>query len=470
MNKKTIRIFQISFVIGVMALAAMPLTIRLSAKAKGIFASNSKIQALNLNSLSVANGSPFNKNSDSKLANVAELAKPQTYANLPVGSVSSYPVQNSWGTVLLIPQFHRYPGTALADSSNDSAQVAQSQIYDIMSYVNKQYGIKFAMAEGDLYGPVPNEKITSLTDKISLRNEFSSGLDQLKKEIGDNPSPADQQLLNDSTRLLATLDREIILQGAPYKLKAEGGNVNLYGSEVKSTQDKSATIVRNYIYLQDREKTLVQGNISQSSGLLSMLKSGKSQAVGALSVNPLNLGSQMNFGTQVGVGSKTNSTLAKLYQQLLSRTQNGGNSLESDFITVESQASASGDSSLLGVLAKLRDTYYKIKDNQVKGELSANKNSPSRQDNPYSGITDSNVIKSKLNESEKQIQSVVIDQRNVETAENFAQGLKAENTDIGFLQFGAGHEAGLIEQLNKQGLSVVVVTPTEVANRPDNEK
>ncbi|MEK7097573.1 MAG: hypothetical protein AAB906_01880, partial [Patescibacteria group bacterium] len=49
---------------------------------------------------------------------------------------------------------------------------------------------------------------------------------------------------------------EIILQGAPYKLKAEGADLTFYGAEVESTREEGKVIVRDYIYLNDRINNL----------------------------------------------------------------------------------------------------------------------------------------------------------------------------------------------------------------------
>jgi hypothetical protein len=139
---------------------------------------------------------------------------------LPIGKITLHPVQNSKGTAIYLPQVHRNPGSSISDPINNSAEIAQRQIYDIISYLVKNKNIKFAMAEGDIYGKVPQEKI-----------------DLLKNKIGSGG--------NSNTR-------EINLAGAPYRLKAEGVDFTLYGGETKSTYDQSADIVRDYIYLSDR--------------------------------------------------------------------------------------------------------------------------------------------------------------------------------------------------------------------------
>ena len=58
----------------------------------------------------------------------------------------------------------------------------------------------------------------------------------------------------------------------------------------------------------------------------------------------------------------------------------------------------------------------------------------------------------------KKLNEIVLNQRNKETAENFSKGLWETNNNVGVLQFGAAHTKGLIRELNKQGLTVIVIT------------
>ncbi len=215
-------------------------------------------------------------------------------AGLPASSVTFYSTPAAKGVAIYIPQVHKNPGSQAADVSNNDAEIAQNQIYKIISFLTRQTGIKYVMTEGEMYGPVPQAKLDSLR----------SNLHKLEQ--------------NKNSQEARILEREVILKGAAHKLKAEGENFALYGAENKDTYEKSAKIVRNYVATRSKD-------------------------------------------------------------------------------------------------------------------------------------------------SARQIQAVVVDQRNKETAENFAKGLTAEKTEVGILQFGAGHKKGLVAELQSQGLSVIVITPNEVS-------
>ncbi|KKR22011.1 MAG: hypothetical protein UT48_C0001G0024 [Parcubacteria group bacterium GW2011_GWE2_39_37] len=358
------------------------------------------------------------------------LINSKTYKDLPVGEVKSYEAKNAWGTAIFIPQNHRYPGTNPADKINDSAEAAQNQIYDIISFLNEKYGIKFVMAEGDLYGKVPQDKINELSQRINDRNLFADQVSVLKTEMKNqniDPTIIDD-FSNSADLYIKSLDREIILQGAPYKMKSEGKNISLFGSEVRATQEESAVIVRNYIYQQDRQKAL---NGSQAKT----------------------------------IASNERSSLADAYAMLLSKRGTKNNSLESSFNRLEKLTT--GNSYLNGMIAETEKTYLSIKNVDKKV---AKVSSPARTENPYEGINDPKKIQTLVSESEEKIQKVVIDRRNVETAENFADLLKSNGTDIGILQYGAGHEEGLIKELNKQGINVIMVKADEVLERENVPK
>jgi len=375
----------------------------------------------------------------SPLVDYTSLADLQSYAHLPVGKVSSYEHPDAWGTAILIPQTHRYPGTDAADQANDSAEIAQAQIYETLSYLHEQFRVDFMMAEGDLYGEVPEGKISKLTEKISLRDRFSAQIETLKHEFQkESIDPAaERDFFKHADQFVASLDREIILEGAPYRLKAEREDITLFGSENKATREEGAVVVRDYIYLKDR--------------------------LGELTSVP----DQRNRGFTKRSG-RTHE-LSEVYALLLSQNRNPGQSLESDLASLESLASFRGEDDLGILLAECKDTYQTIQRlRKQEEEETVSVPLPSREDNPYQSIRSPQEIQALLAETEQKIEEIVVVKRNQEVAENFARALKAEDTTIGILQFGAGHESGLIQELNEQGLSVIVITPKEVLQRSES--
>lgn len=257
-------------------------------------------------------------------------------SSLPVASTYASNVDNPKGTAILIPQIHRYPGSNVTDPLNDNAESAQKEAYQIMSYLTQNDNINLIMAEGDLYGPVSQEKINNLAQEINLRNLLAQF---------------------NFTSLVNLLDRDIFLAGAPYILKAKNNDINLYGGETESVYNESANIVRNYVYLTDRKTQLENGIRTTTS--------------------PLAL--------------KSNTSL------------------------------------------------------------------PSRENNPYESINSVSQIDSLIQQSENQIQNVVVDERNKEAAKNFAKALQENKETTGIIQFGEGHEEGLVKELNNAGISVIVI-------------
>ncbi|OGZ29214.1 MAG: hypothetical protein A2427_02960 [Candidatus Nealsonbacteria bacterium RIFOXYC1_FULL_40_7] len=205
---------------------------------------------------------------------------------------------------------------------------------------------------------------------------------------------------------LSLLDREITLAGAASMLKAKNEHVCLYGSEVKKTQDESAEIVRNYIYLEDRKDQL-SGNSSKNSALSAL------QIIGGFQDTP-------------------------------------EKSLENDIHLMLSCPNFT----LRQEAGELEQMYGKIEGLRSNKTVSSN---PKRTDNPYKNIYSIDKIDLLLSETESDINNVVVVKRNKETAENFARALKENDLNEGIIQFGAGHEEGLVEELNKLGISVITV-------------
>lgn len=249
--------------------------------------------------------------------------------NLPIADIERYAVSDAKGVAIFIPQIHRNPGTSVKDPSNNNAVITQNQIYEIIDYMTKELDIRFVASEGDLYGPIDKQKITKIRSLVGSKNKDTN--------------------------------RELILKGAPYKLKAENdSSFVLYGLEEKETREESAAIVKDYIYLNSR---------------LSQLNS----------------------------SSRPNISL-------------------------------------------LKSSY----------------DSPTITKNPYANEYSQAKLKLRVAWREKQINEVIIDRRNKETAVNFARGLEDTNQITGILQFGAGHKERLIKELNKNKISVIVVTPDRV--------
>ncbi len=356
------------------------------------------------------------------------LSNARTYQGMPVGEISSHPVDHALGTAILIPQFHHNPGTDPQEKINDAAETTQQQIYTVLQYLIEQHGIRMVMVEGEIFGNVSQEKIERLAKKIVSRDSFSAQCDTLEQALARDPldPKTEGRLLNKLAQAEKEVDREIILKGAPLVLKAEGASLTLYGSENKKTQEASAKLIRNYIYLNDRAQELARAPRQQKT--TRQLFSGDIQ---------------------------------ELLLQLLSAE--GTDAAAREFSTLTALAQKSNNAQLTKLLKKTEDAFTQLQeqDNSLSINTATNK-TPSRSENPYQNIRSEKEIQELLEDTEEQIDTLVLEQRNSETAENFSKALVESNENVGVLPFGAGHKEGLVRELNARGYSVVVVIPKEV--------
>lgn len=367
-----------------------------------------------------------NKGTNLKLTELADIDSLEKL--VPTTTISEFLVENSQKTALLIPQNHKYPGSKPADKINNSAQNAQQQIYEIISRLHKDYGIDFIMAEGELFGPVEDKKIAGIDRKIEKRDQFATEVKEI--EVLMKKENIDRQVIENFSKsasaYLDHLDREIILEGAPYVYVAKENcdDIEIYGAENEQTRNESKAIVQDYIYEKDR--------LSQLSGTSKSLRSSI-------------LGNSFSLGLS---------------------TQTETSSLERTMDEAENQAMSCGNDSLAKKIDLAQQDYRDLEklDEESTGDPD-NSNLPKRTENPYANINDPEKLKEEMRQTEAKIQQVVIDRRNLETARYFNDALENNGKQTGIIQYGAGHEQGLIEQLNKLGISVIVIKPDEVARR-----
>ncbi|RJR32285.1 hypothetical protein C4569_00055 [Candidatus Parcubacteria bacterium] len=346
-------------------------------------------------------------------------------SDLPIESVSKYESDDPDGWAILIPQTHKYPGSSVDSPKNDSAQKAQEQIYRIISSLYKKYGVGFIMVEGELYGKIPEQKIEKIKNDIAARNKLGELLSDLDANMRRNNLSREliDRITKNGKNAVDYLDRKIILQGAPFKVRAENRNVNLFGVENKDTYQESAEIVRNYIYLQDRKNQLV--------------------------ASPKNF-----FSLQL----ENSISIADIYRMMLTKKNNPINKLKISLKPLESFAVSKGDAELLKNINELNNFYINLQEDSVQTAQTA------KPANPYSNLNNVEKIDTLIKQTSRAVQETVIDRRNRETAENFARTVKLMPNNTGIIQFGAGHKDGLIKELNSRNISVMVIVPEEVAN------
>lgn len=352
------------------------------------------------------------------------IANPRTYSGLPVESSTLYNTTSSRGVAILIPQSHRYPGSEVEDSINDTAMVVQNNIYKLLSFLTHTFSITTIMAEGDPYGPVDPAKLSRIAEQNQSDVILGSSVQALQSEVAKDERLMrfSKDLVNQSTAVHNSTSRALILEGAPYKLKAEGANITLYGSENMETVEEGKLVVRDYIYLQDRLAALSQETEAEQLAPQNDLAS-----IQAL----------MNILSPAQPTDRLLKTLNSLERVLTTNPKD----------TVQSLISSTRQS-----LERMTEAL-KAPNNQQE-EIA-----PSRSNNPYANETNRTALEEKRQVLEAKITDVVVNKRNEETAEHFSQMLEAERTQIAILQYGAGHEAGLVEELQERAISVVVIRP-----------
>lgn len=397
-------------------------------------------------------------------ATASDISDRNFYKNLPVASVKTHDTANNWGTVIYLPQYHKSPGSKDEDPKNNKAEITQKETYKIAEKIIQNGEVEIAMVEGKLTGPLDANEKAEISEELKNKTQRTKALNDLKNALKNNP--VDPQMKKNAEaeiqKHFAKKERSLYLKGGIQILWGEDKVKNLVGSENKETLDKSRDVVRDYIYIQDQISKLSRANPLALNNKIDLeqitrLKQLKSQGKDNMGINNEKLQKYKKLSEMIKAKKGIKNTSAKTnggVEELLKKAKETGNIKAAEAIenfinqirTIEKNESK-----------KLNTTSIsKI------GSLSSIK-APSRTNNPYAKIFDKTQLLELRKQSENKINSIIIEQRNREAAENFAKALKTNKEKTGILQFGAGHEAGLVKELQKQGLDVIVVTPNEVA-------
>lgn len=369
------------------------------------------------------------------LGSTHDFQDPSFYADLPVGNVESFPVSNSKGTVIYIPQFHKLPGSQISDKRNDRAVSTQKEILAIENKL-VNHDVNLVMIEGELAGDIQNDGSTQLLEKINSVQKIKELRGILASHLKENPidTKTDSKVLSSVDKAILSVEREITLKGSAYTLSGQNPHVTLVGAENKETLNQSAELVREHIYLNDRISAL-GSNVTSNMRL------------------------QKTFITE--------SLLSAQEYQMFTSLLKKKSTVTIDLKNLQSRAKEKDNSEIITVVSSLLQEINKLNTLNSQGSIDTQQVTKTTYSNPYTQVTDMNLLKSKLKENEKNIEVTVVDKRNKETASYFVDALNRHDAEVGILQYGAGHKKGLIEELNKQGLSVVVVTPLVVHNAKD---
>jgi len=333
-------------------------------------------------------------------------------ANLPVAQIVERTVPDAKGTVIYIPQNHLVPGTDPLSSQNDSAIQTQDQISKIVQYVTSAADLGYVMVEGSLYGPVTSSSLDVQAKELNSAAALSKAADAYSPQCQDALC---QRAIIGAHALGSSLQRDGMLKGGANSVKALGGSFALIGAEDKTTETQAGDLVRNYYYLNDRLASLQPQQQQQMGPSLASLANVLPPASAPVTdVSSADLAALGGAGSDAFKQAVNDAHAAKTAAQAL--------------------------------------------------QLQLEAGLPSRTDNPYASETDASLVQSQITKAQQDIQSVIVDGRNVEAATNFAKGLSDQSAHSGVLVFGAGHTSGLMRSLQDQKLNVIVVVPQQLGN------
>lgn len=370
---------------------------------------------------------------DNTISNNIHIAAIKTLKTSSVATLESqfkhverHEVANAKATVIYIPQIHREPTSNASDATNDQAVIVQKEIYPILNTLVNQNNIKYVMDETDMYGPMPSAKLekikTGLTDEASYKSSLEKILSDYIKS-GGSAQTADL-IRKQSNIELDKFERNIYLTGSAAMLAAENNGAVVYGSQNPATIDEAKKELVNLVYLQDR--------INQLKGLKNSTTTS----------NNTNSASSVS-NTLLSLLSNNVSSPSNILSPVISFANRSGN-------TELSTNTASAAKQLRDLTSKTNFEAYNENDTSATN---------SRNDNPYQNNTDVNALQSTYDTAYAKFMKLAKDQRSQEVSDNMVKMLTENNQKTGILVLGAQHKEQLIEDLNKQNVSVIVITP-----------
>lgn len=374
--------------------------------------------------------------------------------DLPIASVEIASDADDQGVVVFLPQYHRYPGSKVEDKRNDPGFAAQQELYAILKQTVEDAGIDTVFVEGEYVGAVADTNRDELSQRIVDLKTFEGQLAQAKTVLGPYMSPEDlERLLAQAEATADHARRGIVLEGGPEKLWAEGADIVLYGTENAETREASAELVRQHVYLQDRMRQMTKTGSRYGSA---------SQLFELFSDDLRTVLLQRLLSRQDTPGVSSSDQLHQLLTRLGYGAQESSPAQALSMLE-EVKAGLPADSAEAGVFVETFKGSWEALLHEPRVNSGTTSKIPARTDNPYQHIEDKDELRRLMQDNERQIEEVVVERRNGETAETVAQTMRDQGEEVVVLQFGAGHEDGLVQALRAQNLSVVTVTPQVVA-------
>lgn len=364
----------------------------------------------------------------------------RTDASLPVAEVEVLAADSERGVAIFLPQTHIRPGTDPFDPVNDTALAVQREHRAIINNVTDIHGVGIALVEGALVDEPLGDEVARLRTATEQTATLNGHIESLAARLEEKDASSAAAVRAGMQAFARDIERVTLLKGAPYVAAAENDALQLAGAENPATKEASGEILRRYVYQEDRLAQLRSGiaTADPAAVLKQQLLAELQRTLRAENLAAIPLaGSAGN--------RKAGSLVTTLKEARQAAAQSGDEALQTELAAAIDEAK-----SIAALLAP-------------PAALTAA--APNRADNPYSGVTDPTELQRLMEETEEDIQAVIIDQRNRETADAFVAALAEQGETAGILQFGLGHTDELARELQARGITVIIVRSDTVAAR-----
>lgn len=351
-----------------------------------------------------------------------------------IAHTDEYLIPDAKGLILLIPQWHKHPDSAVLDLINDLSTQIQEEIYIALKSLVVDFGINYIGIEG------PSTK------NIDLNSKFFMFINELEKEknemtdihetmLQDEANPYILKIMQKGvTFCSAYTERLIKLQSASLRIKKEfGSDVILSGIENTKEKEDALKIfhIRNHayahllylLYLDHAKKNNVKlSNLVNSTNILnySFLKS----KLMMMSKKPSGLDHRINMYLSLNA--------------LRARNEKGYDPLKHFY-------------EILRFTALYNSFIEKINFDITDRES---------DENIFADVKDLEKMKNIFKKVQSEFQKHVKNNREIVVVKNVSEEMTEKNLTCGIIIFGAAHK-NLISQFNQAGYSVLVLkTPT----------
>lgn len=346
--------------------------------------------------------------------------------NLNFKNVQRFEVPNATKTVIYIPQIHREPTSNQADSTNDQALVIQREIASMLKTLVDDNHVTYVMDETDNFGPMPADKIqkikTGVANITKLRADVKSLADHYVKDGGSADTA--KTVVSDANTKIDGYERAIYLTGGAAVLAGTDSNAHVYGSQNPATIAEATKQLQNIVFIEQRISQLDPSTASSASS-----------------------GSQANILSMLGSSSgSSNASPIQSIKDFAAEKQDKEMQSEIDKITAGSKAISGA-------------TNY-----ETTPAVTTVGAQP--QTNPYTKETNLAKLKQMNQDATAKFMKLAKDQRSQEVSDNIDKMMQENGQTTVILVMGAQHQDQLVSDLNKKGISVIVITPESEVGVP----